>query len=107
MSKQTRSIERNNLRKQYERFAQAWRNEKRYQEYLESTGQQLPEGTHRLGRKPTFRMWLDAVNNKKIAAATGAPPAPEQSKAVEVSDTEWDEEKQSEPYVPTCDTSNR
>ncbi len=81
------------LKKQYERFCQAWQNEKRYQQFILASGQQLEEGHQPLGRKPTFQMWLQAVNNKKISAEVHQPPpmAEEQNeKAVEVQDTDWE-----------------
>ena len=88
------SAKREQLRRQYERFVVAWQNERRYQQFLITEGQPLEEGHQRLGRKPTFRMWMEAVRNKRIAARVGEMPpvAPEQDpKRVEVTDTEWDE----------------
>lgn len=108
----SRSLNRSILKKQYERFCQAWNNEKRYQQYALTTGkaeiktsdmkgedgryvQQIVEGDevrNLLGRKPTFAMWLNAVNNKKIAADVHKQPIAEGSdpKKVNVEDADWD-----------------
>lgn len=85
-----RKIERSKLRVQYDRFVQAWRNERRYQEFLEGQGQPLPEGHTKLGRKPTFQMWMQAMENRQVQEALVAQQAAE-PKQVEVSSTEWAE----------------
>lgn len=90
----SRTIKRAMLKQQYERFCRAWRHEKSYQKWAEENGEDIGEGVQKLGRKPTFKMWLDAVNNKKIAASAEqqAEQANEkkfEEKQVEVQDTDW------------------
>lgn len=74
------------LKKQYEAFCRAWQDEKLFQKIHTADGKPLPEGVNELGRKPTFKMWLRAIENQKQAALQ-APP----EKAVEVKDTSWEE----------------
>ena len=81
-------MQRASLRVAYDRFCQAWRNERRYQEHLLATGQELEEGHAKLGRKPTFAMWMAAVEQRQVQAALaekGIDP-----KRVVVKDTEWE-----------------
>jgi hypothetical protein len=93
------------LRTEYERFCEAWKNEKAYQKILIDDGTahitetETPEGqTLRelrtgkgampmLGRKPTFSQWLAARKNKQTTQQPAQEDKP-QSK-VEVTDTEW------------------
>lgn len=84
----SRAIKRSMLRKQYERFVQAWDNEKRYQKYLLADGQQLEEGHQQLGKKPTFKMWLDAVKNKQMSKEGLVD---QQTETVSVESTNWEE----------------
>jgi hypothetical protein len=86
MSGTNRKLTREAAKKQYERFCEAWRNEKRFQQEKLSMGQSLPEGSLPLGKRPTFSMWLTAVKNK---AAQAPPPAPTETKQAEVVDPEW------------------
>jgi hypothetical protein len=74
------------LRRQYEKFCEAWKNEKMYQKITLDSGKELPENMQKLGHKPTFKMWTQALKNQKMAAAL----APSE-KAVEVKDTSWEE----------------
>lgn len=87
-----RKMKRNGLRLQYARFCDAWNNEKRYQQYLIETGQPLEEGHAELGRKPTFNMWLQAMKNKRVDPASGAPVAEgaPDPKKVEVGKVDWE-----------------
>jgi hypothetical protein len=87
-------IKRSMLKAQYARFVEAWNNERRYQQYLLESGQPLPAGHNKLGKKPTFSMWMAAVKNRKIAVDVNAPPpavaeAKNDEKQVEVTDKEW------------------
>lgn len=72
------------LKRKYEQFCEAWKNEKTYQRIAEMTGQELGEGVQKLGKKPTFSMWLAAYK-------TGAFNPKQEEKAVEVQDTSWEE----------------
>lgn len=74
------------LRKKYEDFCKAWNNEKLFQKITLSSGKDLPEGVQVLAKKPTFKMWMQAMENQKQAIAN-IPP----EKAVEVKDTSWEE----------------
>jgi hypothetical protein len=82
-SKLSRSV----LRAKYDRFVIAWNNEKRYQQFLLSSGQELEEGHARLGKKPNFKQWMLAMENQQVQAAYQAQ---QQAKQVEVKDTEWE-----------------
>ena len=82
----SRQLQRSMLKAQYAKFCEAWQNEKLYQRVYLETHEKLPEGTNTLGRKPTFKMWVKAIENQKQAALQ-APP----EKAVEVKDTSWEE----------------
>ncbi len=87
-----RKIQRNQLRLQYQRFSDAWNNEKRFQQYLLAKGEPLEKGHQELGRKPTFAMWLKAVKNKQVDAGSGAAvqEAAQDPKKVEVEQTDWE-----------------
>jgi hypothetical protein len=74
------------MKVKYEKFCQAWRDEKLYQQVHERSGTPLPEGVQKLGRKPTFKMWMAAMANQRAAQAKVLP-----EKAVEVKDTSWEE----------------
>ncbi len=91
-----RSLRRQQLRQQYERFCLAWGNERRYQRYILENGMRLDEGHRELGRKPTFAMWLQAVRNRRLDPATGgeirAEAEERDPRKVEVGDTSWEEE---------------
>jgi hypothetical protein len=80
------SLKRSMLKAQYEKFCRAWQDEKLFQKIYLADGKPLPEGTHPLGKKPTFKMWVKAMENQKQMALQ-APP----EKAVEVKDTSWEE----------------
>ena len=80
-----RSMNRSILKKKYEDFCQAWRDEKLYQRVVLDSGAELPQGTYELGKKPTFKMWVQAMKNQKSAQVQ----VPENS--VSVDDTSWDE----------------
>jgi len=80
------SVKRAQLRWKYENFCTAWDNEKLFQKITLSSGKDLPEGMQVLAKKPTFKMWMQAMENQKQAIAS-APP----EKAVEVKDTSWEE----------------
>jgi len=80
------------LKRQYERFLEAWANEKRYQKYILQERGALPDGVQPLGRKPTFNMWVQAIRNKKITPTSHEPALPAQEeKSVQVDETAWDE----------------
>ena len=89
-----RQMERMKLKQQYAKFTKAWQNEKRYQQYRLTAGEELEKGHYMLGRKPTFTMWLDAVKNKQINAAGGTPPPLSEGvsdpKQVVVTDEDWE-----------------
>lgn len=74
------------LKAQYEKFCRAWQDEKLYQSVVLADGRPLPEGINKLGRKPTFKMWVKAIENQKQMAKQTPP-----EKAVEVKDTSWEE----------------
>lgn len=80
------SLKRSVLKAQYEKFCRAWRDEKLFQKIHLESGKDLPEGVNELGHKPTFKMWVKAMENQKQAALQ-APP----EKAVEVKDASWEE----------------
>ena len=92
MSGSNRKFQREAMKLKYRRFCEAWGNEQRYQKYVLASGQELPKEQPLLGRKPTFKMWLQAMQNKKIAedGVTAPPTEPEVSKQVEVQDTDWE-----------------
>ena len=81
-----RSIERSMWRAKYDKFCEQWRNEKTYQRLAKENSLALPEGHYELGKKPTFKQWM-------VAAKNGAfnQQAPIVEKAVEVTDTAWEE----------------
>ena len=83
-SKLNRSV----LRAKYDRFCVAWNNEKRYQQFLLSSGQELEEGHTRLGHKPTFKQWMLAMENQAVQRAFAAQ---QEAKQVPVENTEWEE----------------
>ena len=86
----SKATSRSMLKAQYERFKEAWNNEKTFQKYLLESGKELPEGHNKLTKKPTFAMWLQAVKNKKLSADVSQPPPTDSDeKKVEVTDTEW------------------
>lgn len=98
-----RSTQRSILRAEYERFCEAWKNEKAYQRILVEDGTahvvetESPEGQRTrelrtgkgampmLGRKPTFSQWLVARKQKTTQQPTQERP----DSKVEVTDTEW------------------
>lgn len=99
------SIKRSMQKRQYEKFCEAWKNEKTYQRVLIADGASVEDsdtkqedGTYVkvlrkdgqvvpfLGRKPTFKQWLAAVKNR----ATQPPPEQQaDTKKVEVTSTDW------------------
>ena len=106
MSGLARQMKRDKQKAQYARFKRAWNDEKRFQQYLVDSGQaQIVEKvvgkdkikvivagtdnteTQLLGRKPTFSMWVQSMNNRIEAAKA----APQDEKKVEVEDLSWSE----------------
>lgn len=106
MSGLARQMKRQIQKTQYERFKRAWNDEKRFQQYLVDSGKaQIVDKvvgeqkvkviiagednteTQLLGRKPTFSMWVQSMNNRKQAQAA----APQDDKKVEVEDLSWGE----------------
>ena len=88
-----RSLKRSELKAQYERFCAAWRNEKRFQEFTLSTGGVLEKGMNRLGRKPTFQMWKQALDSGAFRfRPTEAAEAVVPDKSVPVESTSWDDD---------------
>lgn len=84
-----RQLRRAALKEQYRKFCEAWKNEKRYQNAVIVGGSDLPEGVHKLGRKPTFAMWLAAHENQRMARKEAEAGTSSDPKRVEVTDTEW------------------
>ena len=82
----SRKIERSMLRKQYDDFCRAWNSEKMIQRIIESDGKELPDGHAKLGKKPTFKMWLDAKRSGAFEQS-----AQQEDKSVQVGDTAWEE----------------
>jgi len=80
------SLKRSMLKAQYAKFCRAWQDEKLFQNVYLASGKDLPEGTQKLGHKPTFKMWVAAIQNQKLAAMK-APP----EKAAEVKDVSWED----------------
>jgi hypothetical protein len=83
------------LKAQYQRFCEAWRNEKRYQAYCAENDVPLDDGIQKLGRKPTFAMWRQALKNKAAAEVQrsiddAAKKAAE--KQVQTVETEWEDQ---------------
>ena len=81
-----RTMKRSMLKAQYAKFCEAWAAEKTYQRIYVADGKELPKNVELLGRKPTFKMWLTAMENRRLAEQSR--PA---EKAVEVKDTSWEE----------------
>ena len=81
-------IKRSILKREYEQFCDAWKNEKIYHRLTKENGKELPEGQGELGRKPTFAMWLNA---KKNGVFTKHIDDKFKEKTVEVSDAVWEE----------------
>lgn len=81
-----RKMNRTILRKQYDKFCDAWKNEKMYQRIATENGGQLPEGQQLLGKKPTFSMWMTAVKNQVFTQHV-----PAEDKSVGVVDAAWEE----------------
>lgn len=75
----------------YKKFAAAWRTEKAQQLTIMATGAELPKGTTKLGRRPTFNMWFKMV--KSAEARRTATPEEVQDFKDESIDLSWDEEK--------------
>ena len=73
------------MRKQYDKFCESWKNEKIFQRLMTENGEELPEGTFPLGKKPTFSMWMTAIENQKNV------PDQTDDKKVEVNSTDWEE----------------
>jgi hypothetical protein len=82
----TRSLERSARRDQYRAFCEAWRREKGRQRELFESGEALPSGTNRLGRRPTFAMWVQAVVEQPSVQMGGDTL---DSKQVQVDDAGW------------------
>jgi len=92
-----RKFKREQLKQQYAKFAQAWRDEKRFQNYLiENQGAEVKNGeivgpdgekVPVLGKKPTFAMWVAAKKNQQQALQA------QSEKKVEVEDLSWEEEQ--------------
>jgi hypothetical protein len=79
------------LKRSYERFIEAWNNEKKYQKYVIEEEGALPDSVQPLGRKPTFKMWLTAIRQKKITLQGTVPAAATEEKQVQVEEPTWDE----------------
>jgi hypothetical protein len=106
-----RSIKRAQQKLKYQKFAKAWRDEKRYQKYLvdiqgakvELTGEKIDENngpvkvivapngdkSPMLGRKPTFGMWKVAVDNKEVVEQPKQAEKVTSEKQVEVDGLDW------------------
>jgi hypothetical protein len=82
----SRQLQRSILKTKYAAFCKAWHDEKLFQRITLESGRPLPAGVNSLGRKPTFRMWAQAMKNQELAALQVMP-----EKAVEVKDTEWED----------------
>jgi len=102
MSSMFRRIRRQQEKERYQRFGQAWSDERRFQRYLvehqgarEMTddegrtfvlGEKPGERMERLGRKPTFAMWTRAEENRRMAEAALPKPG-----VAVVEDLSWDD----------------
>jgi hypothetical protein len=82
----SRQLQRSILKTKYAAFCKAWHDEKLFQRITLESGRALSDGAPPLGRKPTFRMWAQAMKNQERAALQVLP-----EKAVEVKDTDWEE----------------
>lgn len=91
----SRQLERNQAKAAYKKFSSAWTKERLYQAAEIAAGRELPKNTPRLGRKPTFQMWLKMV--KTAEARQKATPAEVQDFQDENMDLSWDEEEAGKP----------
>ncbi len=82
-----RKIKRAQEKKQYDRLVDAWRKEKRYQELMKKEGK---PSAMKLGKRPTFAMWLANVRTQE--ARQEATPEIVQEHLDEIQDLEWKEE---------------
>jgi hypothetical protein len=85
----SRKFARETAKRNYKKFCRAWTQEKSYQEYLLKNGQELPQNSPRLGRKPNFNRWLEIT--RTTAAQIAAKPEEVQKFATE-QDLSWEEE---------------
>ena len=84
-----RTAKRNAAKVAYRKLAESWRKEKAYQAWATKNGIDLPPGSTKLGRKPTFNQWLHAV--KKQSAFTASPETIQDYK--EEVNLDWEEEE--------------
>jgi hypothetical protein len=73
----------------YRKFSEQWRKERAYQRWLLDGGKELPEGTPRLGRKPTFAQWAKIAKTEE-AKQTATPAEVQEFKD---EDLEWEEQE--------------
>lgn len=96
MSGFARQVERAGMRVMYNKFSQAFRREKAYQELLLKNGEQLPEGQRKLGKKPPFGLWMKAVKKQREEFVAKALEDLKASQSAENVDLEWEEAKAEE-----------
>jgi len=104
----TKKSNREKMKKAYKRFSDAWRAEKAYQAWAIENGQELPKNTPKLGRRPTFSMWMTAVKNN-VGSKQVTPDSTNCSKE-EIPDLDWEDDTVAEKKesAPVCngDTSS-
>ena len=91
----SRKMQREALKRQYEKFCLAWKREKAYQRYvLDEASGQLPDGQPLLRRRPTFVEWCEMQERVKKLAAQKEAEAIALATPVEPSaeELEWKEE---------------
>lgn len=96
----SRKFKRERQREQYGKFSQAWRDEKRFQQYLVNVqGSKIVQEDERqvivdpdgnrvpiLGRKPTFREWSAENQRRTIQQQI------QEKKRVDIDDLSWEED---------------
>jgi hypothetical protein len=85
-----RQVRRNGQKIRYAKFGKAWRAEQRYQKGVLVAGGTLPEGTPVLGRKPTFKQWLEATEKHRLRQETMKPIEVQEFVGADVLDWEDD-----------------
>lgn len=102
MSKLGRKLARKKAKKEYQKFGKAWRAEQRYQNGVLADGKELPEGSPRLKRKPTFGMW-SAIVEAQRKGQTEKQRIEVQEFVQDVKDLDWDEQGATAPGANTVD----
>lgn len=102
MGSLSRKIKRQQQKSHYKKFSDAWLRGKRMQSEQEKLGLKLDQP--KLGRRPTFKMWVSAGEDmvRKMAAAEAERRAAEEKEI----GTDWEEPTIELPAVGVEDTAS-